>query len=170
MSNWHEYFTYVHDTGFLIWKERPLRHFKNIVTQKAWITRYAGRRAGKVHRGKSGKPESIRITVAKKNPKAHRIIWEMMVGPIPSGLCIDHIDRNPTNNRLSNLRLATHAQNMQNKGPIGGAKGYFFYTPKKPWVAQIYHNGKKIVLGRFATEEEASKAYQDARIKYHSMP
>lgn len=45
---------------------------------------------------------------------AHRIIWELHNGPIPEGMVIDHIDRNRSNNQLSNLRLVDYSQNSAN--------------------------------------------------------
>lgn len=41
----------------------------------------------------------------------HRIIWETFRGEIPSGLCINHIDGDKTNNRLSNLEVVTAQEN-----------------------------------------------------------
>ena len=38
---------------------------------------------------------------------AHRVVFEMLVGAIPAGLSIDHVDRYRTNNRIENLRLVT---------------------------------------------------------------
>lgn len=45
----------------------------------------------------------------------HRIVWELFNGPIPEGKIIDHIDRNKSNNRIENLRLTDHSQNMTNQ-------------------------------------------------------
>ena len=42
----------------------------------------------------------------------HRIIWESFNGPIPERLEINHKDLNKTNNRLDNLELVTHQQNL----------------------------------------------------------
>jgi hypothetical protein len=50
------------------------------------------------------------INVGKKKYRAHRIIWEMHHGPIPAGLVVDHIDADPGNNRIENLRLASVAR------------------------------------------------------------
>ena len=45
---------------------------------------------------------------------AHRIIYEMHHGEIPTGLLIDHIDGNPSNNNINNLRIVTHSVNNKN--------------------------------------------------------
>ena len=46
-------------------------------------------------------------------PRAHRIIYRTLVGEIPDGYEIDHIDDNRQNNSIDNLRLFTHSQNMK---------------------------------------------------------
>ena len=47
--------------------------------------------------------------------RAHQIIWMSKNGPIPEGLSIDHINRDKTDNRLTNLRLVTPKENSANK-------------------------------------------------------
>jgi hypothetical protein len=94
---------------------------------------------------------------------AHRVIWLLVHGEWPPSL-LDHKDGDGTNNRLSNLRLATPQQNMSNmricKRNTTGAKGV---SPKgKKFIAVIYFNYKKKYLGIFETKELAAKAYADA--------
>lgn len=52
----------------------------------------------------------------------HRLVWETFNGEIPEGMVIDHIDGNRSNNALSNLRLVTQSENMNN-AQINGHKG-----------------------------------------------
>lgn len=42
----------------------------------------------------------------------HNLVWTTFVGPVPEGYEINHMDENPSNNRLDNLNLLTHKQNM----------------------------------------------------------
>lgn len=75
---------------------------------------------------------------------------------------IDHVDRDPLNNRRSNLRFATNSQNQANRAAfLGRFKGVSFCIGrnlKKPYRAYI-GNRKYQFLGYFKTEEEAARAY-----------
>lgn len=72
----------------------------------------------------------------------HRIVMDC-----PSGLCVDHIDRNPLNNSLSNLRIVTIAENNQNKGLLpsntSGVEGVSWDRRSRTWSACLYVEGKK---------------------------
>ena len=68
---------------------------------------------------------------------------------------IDHIDRNPSNNHISNLRIATHSQNGQNTD----GKGYTYHKQHNKYMARIYINGKPKHLGYYDTKEEAREIY-----------
>jgi hypothetical protein len=90
----------------------------------------------------------------------------------PSGLLVDHRNRNPLDNRRANLRLATHSQNMQNREKIGKKttsrfKGVSFDKKKNLWRADICYRGKIIFLGYFENEIDAARAYDAAAKKYH---
>jgi len=56
-----------------------------------------------------------RIKYKNKSVQVHRIVWEIANGPIPSGLVVDHKDKNSLNNNISNLRLITQEKNCQNR-------------------------------------------------------
>lgn len=83
----------------------------------------------------------------------------------PEHLQVDHINRNPLDNRKHNLRLANHQQNSQNiakrKTSANKYKGIYKRNDgrRKCWVAQIKYNGKNIYIGSFFTQEDAAKAY-----------
>jgi hypothetical protein len=101
----------------------------------------------------------------------HRIIWIMHNGSIPEGMNVDHKDRNPANNVIENLRLATQTQNMWNtpmkRTNKSGYKGVSYSKDKNKWIAQIGASGMKKHLGYYETPELASAAYQRAANKLH---
>jgi hypothetical protein len=96
---------------------------------------------------------------------AHRLAWIHAYGPIPDGMEIDHINGDPSDNRLCNLRLATSAQQKMNKvvqsNNRSGLKGAYFHACRKgrKWRSQIKANGTLHFLGYFETAEEAHEAY-----------
>ncbi len=75
---------------------------------------------------------------------------------------VDHIDRNPKNNKLENLRLVTRQQNSINKLDHA-LKGVHYRKDRNKFSAQIKVNGIKTHLGNFDTAEEARAAYLSAR-------
>jgi hypothetical protein len=108
------------------------------------------------------------ITNVNGNKLIHRLLYETYVGLIPNGMQIDHINRYKTDNRLENLRLCTNSQNHANMGKIGknqtsAYKGVCFQGGK--WIAQIGHQGEKILIGRYDTELEAVKIYNKYALK-----
>ena len=76
---------------------------------------------------------------------------------------LDHINGIKDDNRLCNLREVTHQENMWN---ITKAKGYYWNKLENKWKSQIKIDNKVIGLGTFNNEEEAKKAYLDAKEKY----
>jgi hypothetical protein len=102
------------------------------------------------------------------NIQAHRVVWALTHGEWPPGL-LDHADRDRTNNRPDNLRLATSSQNAGNttkrKGP--GIRGVSKAKGCDRWTAKICMNKKKVYLGIFKTPEEASSAYEQAASKHY---
>ena len=123
--------------------------------------------------GHVGKEGYCRITLSvggrMKRVMAHRIAWLVVHGEWPTGF-VDHIDENKLNNRISNLRLATKAQNTMNTGNrsdnVLGARGvtYRKAQTQKPYIAKISVNGKQQLIGSYATVAEAQAAYDAAAL------
>jgi hypothetical protein len=90
----------------------------------------------------------------------------------PAGLLVDHRNTDSLDNRRSNLRLATHSQNMSNrrKMKIKTSSQYIgvsFEKSRGLWITTIRNNNKSIWLGRFKNEIDTARAYDRAAIKYH---
>jgi hypothetical protein len=145
-----EVLSYDSELGVFIWKKPNTNRLK------------PGDRAGAV----DGKGH-IQMRVDGVQYSAHRLAWFWVHGEWPVEE-IDHIDRNRSNNRISNLRQATKSQNRANtiafSNNRSGFKGVHFCRGhlNKPWRALINHQGKRTHLGRFATPEEAHAAYAAA--------
>lgn len=133
----------------------------------AYRNRYSGR-SGVGGRQRSG---HIRICVDGKKHFAHRLAWLFVNGDWPSG-DLDHIDGDPANNRIANLRLVTHEANMQNfRRPTARSTtrllGVSWCKINKKWKACISIGGRTKHLGLFDLPEAAHAAYVSAKRIHH---
>jgi hypothetical protein len=100
---------------------------------------------------------------------AHRVVWVLHCGTDPPEY-IDHINGDRTDNRIANLRAASHSQNLANmpiySSNVSGYKGVYRRSNGK-WGAQINVNCKRIFLGVFETPEDAARVVRAARDTYH---
>lgn len=94
----------------------------------------------------------------------HRVILDA-----PDGTEGDHIDGDGLNNTRTNLRLSTTAQNHCNarrrSNNTSGYKGVSWDKSRGLWAAEARMNGRRIRCGRFATAEEAARAYDRAAMQ-----
>jgi hypothetical protein len=134
------------DTGVFHWKQASPNNKKLI---------------GKVA-GSASSSGYIKIKIGNKFYLAHRLAWLYMYGEWPPG-SLDHIDRNPKNNAIANLRLASAAENSHNRLCLNG---YWLNKDRGHFEARIMRHGKRIYLGVFPTELEARSAYEAASLKY----
>ena len=160
--------TYREETGKLIWKHRPVEHFKSLQGWKMWNTRYALKEAG----GYDIKGY-VRVSIDGKSYKAHRLAWLLKYGTWPD--CdLDHINGDPQDNRIINLRQVSHAENMQNKklhsNNNSGQPGVSFIKQYTKWRACIGLNGKVQHLGWFDSLEDAVTARKQAEIARQFHP
>lgn len=105
--------------------------------------------------------------------KRHAIHMSRVVLNAPDGVQCDHISLNRLDNQRTNLRLATHAQNIHNrvapKTNTSGFKGVDFRKSGNKYRARIQVNCKSITLGVFRTAKEAANAYIVAAGKLHGQ-
>lgn len=128
-----------------------------------FVSNSSGKQVGYI--STKGKNSYVRVKVFEKNYAAHRLAWLYEYGSMPEKpYLIDHIDRNGTNNKISNLRLATNKQNQENRGlgsnNTSGFLGVSWHKQKSMWQAKIKHNGIRIWIGLFDSASEASVAYE----------
>ena len=111
----------------------------------------------------------LQISVQSRLYLAHRLAWLYMYGTWPTDQ-LDHINRNRSDNQISNLREVTNKQNGQNQSkPSNNTSGYTgvsWYKRTYKWVAQIMHNQKRIHLGYFTDREDAIAARKAAEKLY----
>jgi hypothetical protein len=113
----------------------------------------------------------LRVGLDKRRYLLHRLAWLYVHGVFPA-VEIDHINQDKTDNRLTNLRLATRMQNAQNVrmrcNNKSGVKGVSWDVDRQRWRAQINVEGKRRYLGLFDSVESAGAAYAAAANKHHT--
>ena len=104
-----------------------------------------------------------------KQHMAHRVIFLIHRGFMPE--YVDHINRNPSDNRIENLRACTNSENLCNaklpKHNTSGVKGITWLKREGKWQARIWVNGKAKSIGRFASLDDAKQSVMKAREFYH---
>lgn len=141
------------DTGVLHWMISEKRIKK-------------GAFAGTLNRG------YLRIKVAGKTYKAHRIAWFLTYGKWPDGE-IDHINGDRADNRIVNLRDVSRMTNTQNlhaakaHNKSSGLLGVTFNKNTGRWIAALQANKKEYFLGTHKTAQEAHNAYIQKKRELH---
>jgi hypothetical protein len=153
-----ELLDYFPDTGEFVWRRRR-------TNSRFWNTRYAGKIAG--HRYPRG---YLTLAIDGRAILVHRLAWAYVHGVWPL-FDIDHINGDPSDNRIENLREADGRQNGFNQGlrksNTSGIKGVSWAANAGKWQATMRIHGKATYLGRFPTKEEAAAAYAAASAKHH---
>lgn len=142
--------------GNLYWIKKPSKKSPIVVGEKAGYKRPTG---------------YIAIGINKKMYLVHRLVYLYHFGTFPNVL--DHIDGNPSNNCIENLREATHRENSLNSriryDNTSGYKNVSWHKLRKKWYVQMKVNGKPTPIGYYDDVELANKAAIMAREKYHGI-
>ena len=142
---------YEPETGHFYWLEGGGRRRLGFPAGSLWSNGYA------------------RIWIDGKDYMAHRLAWLYMYGAFPQNQ-IDHINGNPLDNRILNLRDVDQAENHKNKrrqsNNSSGVTGVRWNKQAGKWVAYINVDGKQIYFGLFEDFFEAVCARKSAENKY----
>ena len=141
-------------------------YLKSLISYNKNTGEFKWKAKNKIKAGKTGwkdKDGYLHIRIDYKLYRAHRLAWLYVYGVFPDE-AIDHIDRNPSNNKIENLRLCNKRQNAINSkmrsDNTSGYRGVRRRPGMKKWQARAYFEGKEVHLGYFDTAEEASEVYK----------
>lgn len=159
-------------TGKLHWRERsPDEMHSNDPRGKQWAANQWNSRAAGVEAFTFSDKRGYRHgKVGGVKYQAHRIIWKIVYGVDPRA--IDHVNGNPSDNRIENLRECSTAENSRHYAKTGQAsssyRGVCWVKRDQKWAARISNaKGGKISLGNFCNEVDAALAYDRAARKLH---
>jgi hypothetical protein len=102
----------------------------------------------------------------------HRLIYAMATRENIDDTFIDHIESEQKQNVISNLRKASHQENMRNRGKSKAKrtsqyKCVYWNERRQRWIAKMQSHGKYIWIGTYHSEIEAAEAYNEAALRHH---
>ena len=151
---------YNSETGKAIWKMKPETSQRNI----AWNIKFGLKEI----KSKINGYICVSIWHNKKRMQLylHRICWFIVYNELAPNL-VDHINRNRSDNRISNLRLANHCENQRNTSKLrnntSGVTGVSWDKDRNKWRANCGFNGKSHYLGLYSDIIEAEKVVRKFR-------
>lgn len=140
---------------------KELMHYEPETGSLIWLVQRGGKAQQGAEAGGALSTGYVRPMVDGQRYLAHRLIWFYMTGEWPPSQ-VDHKDRERTNNRWSNLRLATKKQNGENrnahKNSKTGFRGVLFDKKSGRYRATIFHSGVRYFQGSHDTIIDAVAA------------
>lgn len=126
-----------------------------------WLSTFRWFRGGQCKRTK-GENAAGRIGYATTVINNKLVKMDKLLMPRKPGLVVDHINRNPLDNRRNNLRYLTHGQNLQNATMAMGVSGFRGVLPhsRRPGIYSVWANvnGRRYWVGNFKDKLTASRA------------
>lgn len=132
-----------------------------------WAVGSSRRAAGEIA-GSVDRKGHRRIRIGGKKHSAHRLAWLWQYGEWPAGQ-VDHVNHNPDDNRIENLRVVSNQENHKNrKRPLQnrGIAGVYWKARDQKWSAEIKSAGKTKSLGQYNSYFDACCARKAAEMKY----
>jgi len=148
--------------GQLYWRERSIAHFHCEGDRKRWNSRFAGTLAGCL------KPNGYRsIKVDGRLYQASRLILRYH-DQDPDALHAYHLNGNPEDNRIENLRIVTQAENVKNRkryiNNVSGVTGVHWSQAGQKWYVHGRVDKESVFLGCFDTLlDAAARRYRHNR-------
>ena len=99
----------------------------------------------------------LATSIDKRKYLVHRIAWALHYGEDPGEDVIDHIDHDPANNKITNLRRCQRKDNLRNRSCERG----YYKCSKNRWAASIRHNDEQLYIGIYECPLLARLAYVD---------
>jgi hypothetical protein len=103
---------------------------------------------------------------ALRGARSNRVRMHRFIVNAENGMDVDHINGNTLDNRKSNLRICTHAENTRNRRGRStnrsGYKGVYWCEEKQNWTVEVILNGKRAFRKQFKNLLDAVKAHDDA--------
>lgn len=148
-------------------------HYDPVTGSFNWRTSGKGRRKDLVAGCKNGKGY-VCIRIDGQIYLAHRLAWIYVHGAIPEGKLIDHRNGVCSDNRICNLRVASHSQNNENKRrpkkkSASGLLGVSLKKSTGKWESRIKVGSRNINLGVFDDPKSAHEAYILAKRRLHAF-
>lgn len=160
-----ELLAYNPETGELTWLPRPREIFPSKRAFNTWNARYAGKTAFIT----TDTPGYRQGRIFGKHYLAHRVAWALVHGEWPAEQ-IDHVNGIRSDNRLSNLRAVSRAENGRNQKRrstnTSGVTGVQWVSRGNKWEARIQVAGRNRHLGYFASKDDAIIARKAAELEY----
>lgn len=119
-------------------------------------------------RDNSSRTMYVRTNIRRPDGSRYRPLLHRWLLDVPDGMEVDHIDHNGLNNKRSNLRICSRAENSQNRkgaysNSTSGFRGVHWHKATGKWRARVIVDGTEHVLGYFDDPREAARVVSAGR-------